>query len=506
MKRFPILAASLVLFAVVDAPRVTAQDDHGHDHGAATAGHAEGAEMPTVAVTQWTDTMELFMEYPEMIARQPGRFIIHLTILDGFQPVRAGKVTLAFTGSHGTREVHSADSLLREGIFAPELSLNEAGVYGLDLTYEGPGVSSTFRIREFTVHASAASIHAHADEPGDGIAFLKEQQWKIPFSTAPAVEREIRQSVWAIAEVLPAPAGYMEIVAPVDGVIQAGSAGDLALPGAAVKRGSTVARIAPTLQGNGWTESELAYVQAERNLERARRLREKDAISDREFEEAENEFQARQAGRQRLSGTGANGVLNLAAPIAGRIMDWQVRPGQYVRAGDRLMTIVDPDVVWLQANVYEADFRGLGTPVGVFVNAGGDEGGWTIPQTDLQVLSTGGALDPATRTIPVLLEIDNASGRLSINESVPVELVTSLNGTGLAVPRSAVYRDDGVDVVFAQIGGESFAKRIVRTGPHFGEWVTILEGLRPGDRVVTRGGYHVKLASTTTEIGHGHAH
>lgn len=505
MKRILILAASLSLFAVVDAPGVMAQD-HGHDHGAEADAHADGGEMPTVAVTQWTDTMELFMEYPEMVALQSGKFIIHLTILDGFQPVRDGKVTLAFTASDGAREVHSADSLLREGIFAPAIGIKEPGVYDLDLTYEGPGVSSTFRIREFRVHASAASIHAHGDESGNEILFLKEQQWKIPFSTAPAVEREIKQSVWAIAEVLPAPAGYVEVVAPVDGVIQAGSVGDLALPGAAVKRGSTVARIAPTLQGNGWTESELAFAQAERNLERARRLRDKDAISDREFEEAENEFLARQAGRQRLSATGANGVLNLTAPIAGRIMDWQVRPGQYVRAGDRLMTVVDPDVVWLQVNVYEADFRGLGTPVGVFVNAGGDEGGWTIPDTDLELLSTGGALDPATRTIPVLLAVVNASGRLSINESVPVELVTSQTGTGLAVPRSAVYREDGVDVVFAQVGGESFAKRLVKTGPHYGEWVTILEGLRPGERVVTRGGYHVKLASTTTEIGHGHAH
>lgn len=505
MRRFLILAAGLGLFAMVDAPGVLAQD-HGHDHGAERAAHADGGEIPTVAVTQWTDTMELFMEYPEMVARQPGRFIIHLTVLDGFQPVRDGRVRLVFTASDGVRVEHAADSLLREGIFAPEFGLEAAGVYDLALTYEGPGASCMFRIREFRVHASAASIPAHGDGPGGEIAFLKEQQWKIPFSTAPAEEREIRQSVWAIAEVLPASAGYVEIVAPVDGVVQAGGAGDLALPGAAVKRGSTVARLAPTLQGNGWTESELAYVQAERNLERARRLRDKNAISDREFEEAENEFLVRQAGRRGLSGAGFDGVLNLTAPIAGRIMDWQVRPGQYVRAGDRLMTVVDPDVVWLQANVYEADFRSLGRPVGVFVNAGGEEGGWTIPETDLRVLATGGALDPATRTIPVLLEVVNTSGRLSINESVPVELVTSRTGSGLAVPRSAVYRDEGVDVVFAQVGGESFAKRLVKTGPHFGGWVTILEGLRPGERVVTRGGYHVKLALTTTEIGHGHAH
>ncbi|MBA4377723.1 MAG: hypothetical protein C0395_03575, partial [Gemmatimonas sp.] len=66
MKRFLMLAAGLGLFAMADAPGVVAQD-HGHDHGDETAAHADGGEIPTVAVTQWTDTMELFMEYPEMV-------------------------------------------------------------------------------------------------------------------------------------------------------------------------------------------------------------------------------------------------------------------------------------------------------------------------------------------------------------------------------------------------------------------------------------------------------
>jgi len=190
MKRFLIFAICLSSFATAEAPRVIAQD-LGHDHGADTASHADGGEVPTVAVTQWTDTMELFMEYPEMVAMQSGRFIIHLTILDGFQPVREGKVILVFTAPDGTREVCTADSLLREGIIAPDIGLKEAGAYDFDLTYEGPEVSSTFRIPDFRVHASANAIHAHGDEPGDEITFLKEQQWKIPFATAPAVERVI---------------------------------------------------------------------------------------------------------------------------------------------------------------------------------------------------------------------------------------------------------------------------------------------------------------------------
>jgi len=182
----------------------------------------------------------------------------------------------------------------------------------------------------------------------------------------------------------------------------------------------------------------------------------------------------------------------------------RVHSGQRLLAGDRLMAIADPAVVWMRVNVYESDFRSMGTPVGAWINNGGE--GWIVPPSAMTVLTAGGALDPVTRTVPVLLEIANSDGRLTINESTPIELYTGDGALATAVPRSAVYEDEGLNVVFVQTGGESFAKRIVQTGPRHAGWVSILAGVTAGERVVTRGGYHVKLAATTAEIGHGHAH
>lgn len=503
------LALALLLAAASPAS-AGEEGDHGHAHAPAAAGddhgHAHAGDGRSVAVTMWTESLELFMEYPLLTAGHGGRFIIHLTVLDGFQPVREGRVTLAFRGPDGQRREFVADRLLREGIFAPEVSLPVAGVHEFTLEYAGPSAAGSFLIDGFAILGDHDAAPPEEPETDGGISFLKEQQWKVPFATAAVVERDARHSVRAIARVLPAPASHVQVVAPVDGIIQARGAGDLALPGAEVRRGAVVARLAPALQGGGWTEAEIAYAQAERELERARRLREVDAISAREFEQAENEFRAREAGRRRLAGSGADGVLNLTAAISGRVVDWQVRPGQHVRAGDHLMTIVDPGTVWLEVRVYERDFRDLGTPVGLFVDADGHGGGWSVAEGDLKVLTTGGALDPATRTVPVLLEVVDAAGRFNLDETVPVELVTGGGAAALAVPREAVHRDEGVEVVYVQAGGESFERRLVRSGPRHAGWVAILDGLRPGERVVTRGGYHVKLASTTREIGHGHAH
>lgn len=472
----------------------------------AGADHGEDDETPSVAVTQWTAHMELFMEYPVLVTNEPGRFIIHLTILDGFQPVREGRVSLVFTGPAGEIHEIEATQLLREGIFAPSVELSEPGAYEFLLTYHGPEVRDTFTIDDFVVYPAADAIPAEKEEdPADEIGFLKEQQWKIPFATAETEIREIKRAVWAIGEVLPSPRAYAEIVAPVDGILQIAAGDNLALPGSAVRQGDVLATLTPPLQGDGWVASRLAYEQSKRNYERAERLKELDAISEREFEETRNEFQTRKAGFENHADAGSV-ALTLKAPINGKIIEWTARPGQLVRAGDKLMAVADPSVVWLKVNVYENDFRSLNRPVGAHVNAGAADGGLILTEADLRVLTTGGALDPVTRTIPVLLEVANTSGRLTIYESSPVELYSSDGDSAIAVPQIAVYEDEGFDVVFVQTEGESFEKRVVVTGPRYAGWVSILEGLRPGERVVTRGGYHVKLASTSAEIGHGHAH
>ena len=65
----------------------------------------------------------------------------------------------------------------------------------------------------------------------------------------------------------------------------------------------------------------------------------------------------------------------------------------------------------------------------------------------------------------------------------------------LAVPRSAVIEISTRPYVFVQFDGEHFEKRAVTAGPADGDFVRIDAGLKAGERVVTRGGFDVHLAS-----------
>ena len=77
----------------------------------------------------------------------------------------------------------------------------------------------------------------------------------------------------------------------------------------------------------------------------------------------------------------------------------------------------------------------------------------------------------------------------------------------VAVPIEAVTDEAGQNVVYVMLGGESFERRILRLGIRDGGYVQVKSGLEPGERIVTRGAYLVRLAAASpAEAGHGHAH
>jgi len=76
-----------------------------------------------------------------------------------------------------------------------------------------------------------------------------------------------------------------------------------------------------------------------------------------------------------------------------------------------------------------------------------------------------------------------------------------------AVPEAAVLMEAGRPYVFVQEGGEKFARRFVEVASREGGLVGIKSGVKPGDRVVTKGAYDVQLASAAKGLpAEGHVH
>jgi len=103
--------------------------------------------------------------------------------------------------------------------------------------------------------------------------------------------------------------------------------------------------------------------------------------------------------------------------------------------------------------------------------------------------------------------VSNRDRSLAVNQAVFVRLLGPAAAPGISIPATAVVDDGGRPVVFVQLEGEAFARRPVRLGQGDSRYVQVLEGVKSGERVVSRGAYLIRLAALSSQIpAHGHVH
>jgi cobalt-zinc-cadmium efflux system membrane fusion protein len=116
-------------------------------------------------------------------------------------------------------------------------------------------------------------------------------------------------------------------------------------------------------------------------------------------------------------------------------------------------------------------------------------------------------LDTESRTLPITFALDNRGPALPVGQTAFLHLLLETAAAKPVVPASAVVDDAGRPIVFVQTEGETFERRAVTLGPRTGDLVQVLDGVKPGERVVTKGAYLVRLASLSTSVpAHGHVH
>ena len=95
--------------------------------------------MPTLDVTAWTDTTELFMEYPPLVAGQEALFAVHLTRLSDFSAMTTGRPRLEFTPeSGGPPVVLPGEEASRPGVYRVLGAPPTAGRYQWQLVIDAP--------------------------------------------------------------------------------------------------------------------------------------------------------------------------------------------------------------------------------------------------------------------------------------------------------------------------------------------------------------------------------
>ena len=193
--------------------------------------------------------------------------------------------------------------------------------------------------------------------------------------------------------------------------------------------------------------------------------------------------------------------ISIYSPQDGVVSKLMVRHGMYVTPKNQVMSLADLSSVWLLAEVYErqADWVRVGQPAEIstaFLPGRSWKG---------QVEYIYPSLDPKTRTLKARLRFDNPDEILKPNMYTNVKIFGGPKDDVIVIPIEALIRTGREQRVVMSLGDGRFESRSVTAGIESGDWVEILEGIEPGDTVVTSGQFLIdseaNLKASMTRMG-----
>jgi len=191
--------------------------------------------------------------------------------------------------------------------------------------------------------------------------------------------------------------------------------------------------------------------------------------------------------------------VTVRAPADGVVIARNVNPGQVVGAGQELFTVTDLTTVWVIGDLFEKDFAAvrMGSRATVAMPAAKDS------LLHGRVAYIDPRVDPATRTSKVRVEVPNKSGDLRLGMYVTLTFEAASGRPVTLVTREAVQAVGDRTVVYVQVEGDEgrFAERTVKLGAALGDSVVVLDGLKPGELVVTTGSFFLRAEAGRTRSG-----
>lgn len=262
--------------------------------------------------------------------------------------------------------------------------------------------------------------------------------------------------------------------------------------GAFVRAGQVIAVL-----GQGQENAQLAEAQA-RTRESQQQLRRIETLKQRGFAtQSSLDTQVAAAAAARAQAAEAQASLAdrvIRAPFSGYASLRTISPGAVVSAGTEIATISDISTIKLDFPVPETALAALRPGLTIEARSAAYP---DIPFRG-QIATVDPVIDPNTRAVTVRARLPNPDGKLKPGMLLTVAIETSPR-LGLSVPELAVIGEG--DSRFVYVVDKGAAKRVqVRTGLRSAGRVEIVEGLQPGQPVVTEGvvklsdGMKVRLA------------
>jgi cobalt-zinc-cadmium efflux system membrane fusion protein len=182
-----------------------------------------------------------------------------------------------------------------------------------------------------------------------------------------------------------------------------------------------------------------------------------------------------------------NPVITLFAPLGGKIVENKAVLGALVDQQTEILTIMDPTLLWIDAEIYEKDIAKI--RIGQEVEA-------TVPAHPEETFKgkityISDVLKEETRTITVRTEIENKGYKLKPGMFADIKIFFNQQSKVLVLPKGAILDDRDEKIVFIKKEGK-YTPRVVIIGAREDDLVEITQGIQEGDEIVTKGNYQLK--------------
>ena len=346
--------------------------------------------------------------------------------------------------------------------------------------------------------SAPAPVAAEKPQPlirtGEQVTVPERSAVRSRLAIATVAARDIRRDLVLPAVVEADPARLIKVLPPLAGrVIQLN-----AQLGQRVTAAQPLVVIdSPDLAGAyaDYDRAKVALALALKTRDRQRGLAKIGGAAEKDMQQAESDYATAEAELRRSEArlkqigveadtTAQSRNVTVVAPMAGSVIELDVAPGAYWNdATASLMTIADLRTVWVTASVPETDtaFVAKGQAVDVAFPAYPGE-----PRQG-EVLFVSDVLDPDTRRTKVRIAFDNPDTRLRPGMFANVTFHAPARRAAV-VPTSALVLKDDRNQVYVETAPWTFEARNVEIGFQQGDEVVLASGVKPGERVVVKGG------------------
>ena len=219
-----------------------------------------------------------------------------------------------------------------------------------------------------------------------------------------------------------------------------------------------------------------------------------DTLAAAALAEAESEARRSQSAAAAAKVSGDGRTLAVTSLISGRVTKADAKLGSYVLAGTELFRVSDPRRIQINASVLAADARRIRPGDTAVIELLGGE------TVNAVVRSATPSLDAESKTATIVLVPDGIGG-LTPGQGLRARIKPrgAAGSSLIALPEEAVQTVEGREVVFVKTA-KGFQATTVVTGKRGGGRIEIVDGVKPGAVIATKGAFLLKA-----EIGKGEA-